>query len=39
MIAIDLSKDDQAGNSTILIIIEKAKEVIFDFSRGTVRVF
>ena len=29
---------DQAGNTTILFIIEEAKENILDFSQGTVKV-
>ena len=47
MIAIDLSKQqalnftanlDRAGNTTIFFIIEEAKETIFEFSQGTVKV-
>ena len=29
---------DRAGNTTILFIIEEAKETIFEFSQGTVKV-
>ena len=29
---------DRAGNTTILFIIEEAKETIFEFSKGTVKV-
>ena len=29
---------DKAGNTTILFIIEEAKETIFEFSQGTVKV-
>ena len=29
---------DRAGNTTILFIIEKAKETVFEFSQGTVKV-
>ena len=29
---------DRAGNTTIFIIIEEAKETIFEFSQGTVKV-
>ena len=29
---------DQAGNTTIFVIIEEAKETILDFLQGTVRV-
>ena len=30
---------DRTGNTTMLFIIEEAKETILDFSRGTVKVF
>ena len=29
---------DRVGNTTIFFIIEEAKETIFDFSQGTVKV-
>ena len=29
---------DRAGNTTILFIIEDAKETVFEFSKGTVKV-
>ena len=29
---------DRAGNTTILFIIEEAKETIFEFSQGTINV-
>ena len=29
---------DRAGNTTILFIIEEAKETVFEFSQGTVKV-
>ena len=29
---------DTAGNTTIFFIIEEAKEIIFEFSQGTVKV-
>ena len=29
---------DRAGNTTIFFIIEEAKETIFEFSQGTVKV-
>ena len=29
---------DRAGNTTIFFIIEEAKEIIFEFSQGTVKV-
>ena len=29
---------DRAGNTTMLFIIEQAKETVLDFSQGTVRV-
>ena len=29
---------DRAGNTTILFIVEEAKETIFEFSQGTVKV-
>ena len=29
---------DEAGNTTIFLIIEKAKETVLDFSQGTVKV-
>ena len=29
---------DRAGNTTMLFIIEEAKETVLDFSQGTVRV-
>ena len=33
------AKLDRAGNTTIFFIIEEAKETIFEFSQGTVKVF
>ena len=30
---------DRAGNTTIFFIIEEAKETVFEFSQGTVKVF
>ena len=30
---------DRAGNTTIFFIIEEARETIFEFSQGTVKVF
>ena len=50
MIAIDLSRQNEldgdpraiqqnrAGNTTIFFIIEEAKETVFEFSQGTVKV-
>ena len=29
---------DRAGNTTIFLIIEEAKETVFEFSQGTVKV-
>ena len=29
---------DRAGNTTMLFIIEEAKETVFEFSQGTVKV-
>ena len=29
---------DRAGNTTILFVIEEAKETVFEFSQGTVKV-
>ena len=29
---------DRAGNTTIFFIIEEAKETVFEFSQGTVKV-
>ena len=29
---------DRAGNTTIFFVIEEAKETIFEFSQGTVKV-
>ena len=29
---------DRAGNTTMFFIIEKAKETVFEFSQGTVKV-
>ena len=39
MIAIDLSKQnlDRVGNTTMVFIIEEAKETVLDFSQGTVK--
>ena len=30
---------DRAGNTTIFFITEEAKETVFEFSRGTIKVF
>ena len=32
------TNSDRAGNTTIFFIIEEAKETIFEFSQGTVKV-
>ena len=46
MIAIDLSKQqvldttnlDREGNTRFYVILEEAKETVFEFSQGTVKV-
>ena len=30
---------DRVGNTTMFFFIEEAKEIVFDFSQGTVKVF
>ena len=35
---VSIANLDRAGNTTIFFIIEEAKETIFDFSQGTVKV-